>query len=206
MSLYLIETRRVQPGAGAAFLAAADRAWRSLAPYRDRVMFFRLAVAQDDPDHVLTLIRYRDRAEFTRLMAAVPKEVQQELARPILPGTLTRAWAEALRDIDNFTYESGFVSIVRWEVPAALVEMFVSVAKTIQDRFMAQDGTVASRLLRTDDTTFLLVSEYRDTAAVTAVGNSRITADVPPAIQGLKRSAFSGAVRLLSDYPSRPFG
>jgi hypothetical protein len=204
VSLYLIETRRVQPGAGPTFLAAAERAWRGLAAHRDRVMFFRLAVAQHDPNYLLTLIRYRDRTEYERLLAAVPAATREELARPILPGTLKHTWAEAVRDIDNFTYDSGFVSILRWQVPSELVGLFVGVTRTIQDRFMAVPGTVASRLLRADGSDFVLVSEYRDAAALEAVLAARITADVPQALRDLKRTAFSGSVRLSNEPPSRP--
>ena len=204
MSIYLVEERRVHPSAGAAALALFERAWRSLAAYRDRVMYFRLATNLDDPDHSVTIIRYRDRAESDRLYGATPAETRRELASLIVPGTLRRNWAEAVRDIDNFTDESGFVSILRWQLAPDLVERFLATTQVVQDRFMEQPGTVASRLLRMEETTFLLVSEYRDVDAARAVRQSGVINLVPPELAALQRVVFRGDVRLQSSPNALP--
>jgi quinol monooxygenase YgiN len=201
VSSYLVVERRVLPGRGPTSIALFARIWRSLAIHRDRVIYFRLAADPDDPDHIVTVVRYRDHAEFERLTAAIPPELRRELASLIIPGTLRRNWAEAVRDIENFTDDSGFVSILQWDLPPELVESFLATARLVQDRFMEIPGTVASRLLRVGETTFLLMSEYRDAAAAEAVVQAGVTAVVPPELAALQRSAFRGDVRLQS-YPN----
>ncbi|GIW05973.1 MAG: hypothetical protein KatS3mg060_0778 [Dehalococcoidia bacterium] len=199
MSIYLVEERRVRRGEGPAVLALAERSWRGLAAHRERVMFFRLTINDADPDHLLTLVRYRDRAEFDRLYAAIPEETRRALAEPIIPGTFRRLWAEVIRDIDNFAYESTFVRLSVWTVPASLVEPFRIAARATQDRFMEMPGAVASRFLRADETTFLLVSEYQDAATAQP---PPLADDLLPMLESLERRSFSGAVRTLSSLPT----
>jgi quinol monooxygenase YgiN len=188
--------RRLQAGGGPAYLAATRKLSEALAHPVGR-HDLRVAVADDDPDHVLVLARWDSQAAFDAAVTRVPVELRTELAsleRGLADPTWH--WYTVEHEIQDMGARPTYVVAVQFRLPdldRPDVRSWMDAMMEGTARLPGVASVARLSALRSVDPV-LVVLQYA--APDTARGVQQLLANLPPPLPLSDWARFAGRIDL----------